>query len=436
MPMKNKSTGARAAALYVLGRCRRFDAWSPQVLSKAAEIYSLDERDIALCSRLCISVLQNASLMDFYIGCYSNTSTAKMEPLVLDILRLGVCQILFMDRIPVTAAVHESVELAKNTNGKAAGLVNAVLRRIAENAENLPDIPGKGTAAELAVRHSHPVWMCEKIAADHGYEFASEFFAANNQEPVLSISVNGCKISRDDYFQLLVEAGYKPIRSENAPYSIHIPNAGNVMKLPGYKDGLFFVQDEAAAMAVGYANVRPGMRVLDGCSAPGGKSLLSAVHMQNNGHIQSCDLHEKKLRLIQENAARLGLNIIVTAAMDGSKPKEDFLGAFDVVIADVPCSGLGVIRKKPEIRYKPQADIERLPDVQLRILKGLSSCVKPGGTLLYSTCTVLREENEQVVETFLQEENSFIVEEMRTLWPHKNGTDGFFICRMRHNGKD
>lgn len=432
--MTNKATGARAAALYVLGRCRRFDAWSPQVLSKAAELYRLDERDSALCSRMCLSVMQNAALMDYYIGCYSSVPVSRLEPQVLDILRLGVCQILFMDRIPVNAAVHESVELAKQTNKKAAGLVNAVLRRIADHCGELPEIKGKGTAEELSVRFSHPLWMCDKILQEHGYAFAERFFAANNQEPALTVSVNACRISREEYMEQLKAAGYSAVVSENTPYSIHVSNAGNVTKMPGYAEGLFFVQDEAAAMAVGYAQPRAGMRVLDGCSAPGGKSLLSAVYMNNQGAITSCDLHEKKLGRIRENADRLGLSIISAEAMDGSKPKEDFRGAFDLVIADVPCSGLGVIRKKPEIRYKPQEDVARLPEVQLRILRGLSACVKSGGTLLYSTCTVLREENEQVVEAFLKEGHPFGIEAMRTLWPHENGTDGFFICRMRHNG--
>ena len=156
------------------------------------------------------------------------------------------------------------------------------------------------------------------------------------------------------------------------------------MKMPGFSEGLFFVQDEAAALSVGCGKPAKGMRVLDGCSAPGGKSLLSVVYMENEGEIISCDLHEKKLGRIRENARWLGLSIIATQAMDGSKPNEEFKGAFDLVIADVPCSGLGVIRKKPEIRYKPQTDVQRLPEVQLRILRGLASCVKAGGTLLYS----------------------------------------------------
>lgn len=432
--MKNKAVGARGAALYALSRCRRFDAWSPQVLPKAAEKFGLDSRDGALCTRLCLGVLQNASLLDFYIGCYSSVPTAKMEPQVLDILRLGVCQILFMDRIPVNAAVHESVELAKSTSGKAAGLVNAVLRRVAENRDSLPAIPYAGTAQELSVRFSHPLWLCEKMVAEHGYAFAEAFFRANNEEPMLTVTVNTRRVSVDEYCSMLRKAGREARGSESAPRSVHVANAGSVTELPGYEEGLFFVQDEAAAIAVGCAAPMPGMRVLDGCAAPGGKSLLSAVCMENEGEIISCDLHEKKLRLIDENMSRLGLDIIRTVPMDGSKPYDTFHDAFDLVIADVPCSGFGVMRKKPEIRYKPQSDVENLPGVQQRILRGLSGCVRPGGTLLYSTCTILREENEAVVESFLAENDSYTMEEMRTLWPHIDGTDGFFVCRMKRNG--
>lgn len=419
--------------MYVLGRCRRFDAWSPQVLPKAAEKYGLDGRDSALCTRLCLGVLQKAALLDFYIGCYCTTPAARLEPQILDILRLGVCQLLFMDRIPVNAAVHESVELAKNTNEKAAGLVNAVLRRVAENKNALPDIPGAGTARELSIRYSHPLWLCDKIVSEHGYDFAKDFFQANNQEPELTVSVNTCRTTVNDCLQRLRDAGYDAAQSERSPYSIHISCTGSITELPGFEQGHFFVQDEAAAMAVGCVCPRPGMRVLDGCSAPGGKSLLSAVLMENRGEILSCDLHEKKLRLIDENAARLGLDIIRTVPMDASKPYENFRNAFDLVIADVPCSGLGVIRKKPEIRYKPQGDVENLPQVQRRILGGLAGCVRPGGELLYSTCTILREENEAVVEDFLAGNKEFRMEQMRTLWPHIDGTDGFFICRMKRN---
>jgi len=246
--------------------------------------------------------------------------------------------------------------------------------------------------------------------------------------------VNTLKTSVDALMMQLTEQGIGAEPHPWCPECLVIRGSGSLEQLDAFREGLFYVQDPAARMAAMAADLKPGMRVLDCCSAPGGKSFASAIAMENRGEIISCDLHEKKLGRIRENAERLGFSIIHTQAMDGSQPYEEFRKSFDLVIADVPCSGLGVIRKKPEIRYKPQADIQRLPEVQLRILRGLSSCVKAGGILLYSTCTILREENEAVVEAFLQEGHPFTVEEMRTLWPHKNGTDGFFICRMRHNG--
>ena len=184
--MANGTAGAREAALYVLARCRRFDAWSQQTIQTAAEKFSLDERDTALCTKLCLDVLQNAALCDYYIGCYSSVPAAKLEPNLLDILRLGVCQLLFMDKIPVSAAVNEAVEQTKRSGSRAAGLVNAVLRRVAENRENLPEIPNIGTAQELSVRFSHPLWLCERMVSELGYDGAHAFFAASNRAPQLT----------------------------------------------------------------------------------------------------------------------------------------------------------------------------------------------------------------------------------------------------------
>ena len=185
--MANGTAGAREAALYVLARCRRFDAWSQQTIQTAAEKFSLDERDTALCTKLCLDVLQNAALCDYYIGCYSSVPAAKLEPNLLDILRLGVCQLLFMDKIPVSAAVNEAVEQTKRSGSRAAGLVNAVLRRVAENRENLPEIPNIGTAQELSVRFSHPLWLCERMVSELGYDGAHAFFSANNRAPQLTV---------------------------------------------------------------------------------------------------------------------------------------------------------------------------------------------------------------------------------------------------------
>jgi 16S rRNA (cytosine967-C5)-methyltransferase len=218
--------------------------------------------------------------------------------------------------------------------------------------------------------------------------------------------------------------------------SVDINKSGPVDDLPGFSEGLFFVQDAAAACSVLAAGPERGSHILDMCAAPGGKSLLCASVMRNEGEIVSCDLHAKKLRLIRENADRLGFDCIQTRAMDASEPDEEYFSAFDLVIADVPCSGMGVIRKKPEIRYKDPESLKNLPSVQLRILTGAAKCVRPGGKLLYSTCTVFHEENRDVIDAFLDNTGEFSVLESRTIWPQDNGTDGFYYCLLKRNDHD
>ncbi len=407
-------TAARQAACYVLGRCRHFEAWSGQTLQSAIGKFKLDERDAALCTALCRAVLRNADYCDFIIGSYCSQNIKRLQPQVLDILRLGTVQLLYMDKIPVSAAVNEAVEQCRRLNPKAAGLVNAVLRRIAENREKLPEVPGQGSAAYLATLTSHPLWLCERLITLKGYDFALSFLSANNAEPPVTVTVNALRVGGQ-------------ARSET------LQGGGAVAKRKGFAEGEFFVQDAAAARCVFHAEPKPGMRVLDGCAAPGGKSFLAAILMENRGEILSCDLHAKKLSLIEDSAARLGIIIIRTAPMDAAKPPEALYGGFDLVFADVPCSGLGVIRRKPEIRYKNPEELSSLPAKQLEILKGLSRCVRKGGTLHYSTCTILPEENEDLIAAFLREHSDFTKEDDKTFWPNVDGTDGFYICRLKRN---
>ncbi len=434
--MSEEISKAREAALYVLSRCRRFDAWSPQTIQKAAEKYSLDGRDQALCARLCLTVLQNAALCDFYIGCYASRGIGQIQPQVTDILRLGVSQILFMDKIPVSAAVDQSVALTKRTAPKAAGLVNAVLRRVAEHREDLPPIPDPGTAEELSVRYSHPLWLCRELVRDRGYSFAREYLEFSNREPELALSVNLCRTDAVSLINKLRSAGIPAKQSGLSPVSILLSYRGDVQDLPGFEEGEWFVQDSAAAMAVVCAAPAAGMRVLDMCAAPGGKSFLCASMMGDRGEILACDLHAKKLDRIAAGAARLGFSSIRTAPMNAAEPYETLKDGFDLVLADVPCSGLGVTRKKPEIRYKDPRDLEDLPEVQGRILEGASRCVRPGGTLVYSTCTILSRENDGVTDAFLSAHPDFRREESRTIWPQEYDTDGFYYCRMRRNDPD
>ena len=431
--MRTEISKAREAAWYVVSRCRRYDLWSQQMLDNARARFSLDERDAALCARLCLSVLQNAALCDYYIDCYSSVSSARMEPQTRDILRLGICQLLFTDRIPVSAAISQSVELAKAHARRSAGLVNAVLRRVAENKNNLPTVPQPGTAFELSIRYSHPLWLCEKLVKEHGYTFAKAFFAADNRQPGLTLSVNLCRTDAVFFAETLIKNGRKASLNRLSEISVDLQDGGAVASIPGYEEGAFFVQDAAAASSILRTRPAPGSRILDACAAPGGKSMLCASLMRDEGEILACDVSEKKLPRIMENANRLGFSSVRTRQMDASDPHKDLLEQFDLVICDVPCSGFGVVRKKPEIRYKTPEEIRRLPEIQEKILRGAAGCVRPGGTLLYSTCTIFKEENEEVVSAFLSDNSAFSVEEMRTVWPQEYDTDGFFFCRMRKN---
>lgn len=434
----SKTVNARQAALDALTRCRRDGAWSGDTLDAIIKSAALDRRDAALASRLCLGVLQNDRLCDFYIGCYC---TGKLEPTVRDILRLGVYQLLFLDRVPHRAAVSETVELCRtNRCDRAAGLVNAVLRRVAENRETLPPIPGEGTGEYLSIKYSHPRWLCDDLIEKKGYAFAEAFLQKNNEPPKLFLQVNTLKVEAADYVRALERAEI-PFREMEPAGCIEL-DGGLAPALPGFEEGLFYVQDRAARLAVEIAAPEPGMRVLDACSCPGGKSFAAAIRMRNSGSILSCDIHEKKLKRLENGAVRLGIGMIGTKAMDARVFDPALEAAFDLVIADVPCSGLGVIAKKPEIRAKDPATLRGLPEIQYAILENLSRYVKPGGALLYSTCTILSGENEDVALRFLKSHPSFVAEAfsvcgvqskdgMYTFWPHVDETDGFFAAKFR-----
>lgn len=432
----------REAALAALERCRRDGAWSGAAIDTAIKKYALDRRDAALASRLCLGVLQNSRLLDFYINSYSSIPADKLEEKVRDILRLGIYQLTMLDKIPARAAVNESVALCKSCGcGRASGLVNAVLRKIAACSGSLPPVPGEGSAEYLSIKYSHPRWIGEKITKQQGYAFAEQFLAANNCPAPLDLQVNTLKTGKEDIVRSLLRLEMEFSLPEYPENCLSL-KGGNVSALPGFEEGLFYVQDRAAAMAVQILGLKPGMQVLDACAAPGGKSFAAAIAMENKGSILSCDIHEKKLPLIQRGAERLGLDIIRTRQADAREPLPELSGRFDAVIADVPCSGLGVIRKKPEIREKTEEETARLPRIQQDILENLSRCVNPGGLLLYSTCTVLREENQDVVKGFLSRHSGFepvdfavgskrSEQGMYTFWPNTDNTDGFFAAKLR-----
>lgn len=433
---------SRQAALLALERCGRNGAWVSAVLDGVIKNEKLDRRDAALVTALALGVLQNRVYYDFLISCFCTTPLDKLEKKVLDILRLGVCQLVSLDRIPPRAAVNETVALCASSGvPRASSLVNAVMRRIAEKRGELPQVPGKGTARYLATRYSHPLWLAERLVKEKGYAFTEALFAADNEAAPLDIQINTLRTTLEAYMLLLNKQG---MSYATAPYPKNCVSlsGGTVTDLPGYNDGLFYVQDRAARMAIDVAGLKSGMRVLDACASPGGKSFAAAMVMQGKGEILSCDIREKKLAAITATAKRLGIDMIRTECRDAREFLPDLERAFDAVIADVPCSGMGVIRKKPEIRDKEQENLTSLPAIQLDILDNLSRFVRPGGILLYCTCTILSEENEAVVKAFLASHaeyspcdftvGDYLSEKgCYTFYPHIDRTDGFFVSKLK-----
>lgn len=434
---------ARLAALTALEKCRRAGAWSDAVLGSVMDREKLSGSDRALCSALCCGVIQNYALLDYYIDCFSSVKSAKLEPKVRDVLRVSAYQLVFMDRIPPRAAVNEGVSLCKSLGyARAAGLVNAVLRRISEGP--LPEVRAGSRERELEIKYSCPRELVSCFISLLGETEAEALLRAQNEPPALSIMTNTVKTTAAELLDRLAAAGADAQMHPYLPDCILARDTGDVSRLPGFDEGCFYIQDAAARMAVMAAAPQPGARILDACSAPGGKSLAAAVMTGGRAEIVACDIGEKKLSRIEKSAARLGFgDIITTRAQDGSVFVPEWEGVFDTVICDVPCSGLGVIRKKPDIRMKPFSEFERLPEIQLAILRNCARYVRPGGTLLYSTCTLRTEENEDVFERFAAENTDFsrkdftlpggIASEngMARFWPQRHGTDGFFAAVLR-----
>ena len=437
---------AREAALLALNACQRQGGWSDDILKKQLAGAGLDSRDSALATRLCFGVLQNRILLDFYLSHFSNLPLKRMEGRVVEALRLGVYQMLFLDKIPHSAAVNASVELTRKfcKNPRAPGMVNGILRSLERNIDNLPTIPQKDPASYLSTLYSHPEWLVQEFLTVLGSEETAKLLSANNSRVPIAAMVNITKTTAETLKEMLEGEG---VAAQHHPWladCLILEKTGSLEGLTAFQEGLFYVQDPASRLAVEALDPRSGMKVLDCCAAPGGKSFACAIQMGGGGEVVSCDLHPHKKKLIQAGADRLGLRNIVPATADGKKFRPDWENAFDRMLVDAPCSGLGVIRKKPDIRYKDPAPLEDLPQVQRALLDNAARYVKPGGVLVYSTCTLLRRENEEVALAFLEDHPSFQAEGfplpeyvgdarsgMLTLWPHRQGTDGFFICKMR-----
>ena len=391
---------------------------------------------------LLYTTVEHKLTFDYIIGALAGRPTDKIDIHTLNILRLGAAQLLYMDRVPDHVAVNETVGLArgKGERGFVNGILRALIRRRDGEGLPMPD-RAKNPARHLSVAYSYPIALVRHFLATLGEEGTEALLSAFNTARYTDLTVNLAKISRDALVALFAKEGIVATPSVLSPISLRIDGSCDVRSLPGFDEGLFFVQDLSCAISAGVLGTSHGDSVLDVCACPGGKSFAAAILAGAGGSVTSCDLHDSKLPLIESGAARLGIVNISVHKNDATVPRVEFFGKFDRVICDVPCSGLGVLGKKADLRYNAAQTMERLPELQYDILKTSANYVRVGGTLVYSTCTLNPAENGDNVLRFLAENDSFAAADftvgdlsseggMLTLLPHIHGTDGFFIARL------
>ena len=434
---------AREIAVKLLRSYEENDAYVNLSLNSPL-VSSLSEADRAFLTALLYTTVERKITIDYYISTLTKRPVVDISPKALSLLRIGLAQLLYMEGVAPYAAVSETVSLARGKGER--GFVNGVLRTALREKEHLPLPPReKNPARHLSVRYSVPLALAKYLISLLGESEAEALLAAFLKNPPLTLAVNTCRIAREDFLAALSDAGIPAEKTERSPYGVRILSPIAVTRLPGYREGWFFVQDEASQLSALTLAPTPGARVVDTCAAPGGKSLLSAILMENRGEVLSLDLHESKLPLIRESAERLGLSILRAEPQDATEARAAEREAFSFVLCDVPCSGLGVLWKKPDLRYRVMEGREALPVLQKKILCESASYLAKGGTLVYSTCTLRPEENAEVVSAFLAEHPDFSLvpfafgdlsaeSGMLTTYPHIHGMDGFFVAKMRRDG--
>ena len=441
----------REVALKVLYDIEKNDAYVNLSLKKKLNKTVLAKEDKALVTELVYGIIQHKTKIDYCIRLFSKIRLKKITTWIINILRLGVYQLLYLDRIPDSAACNESVKLAKK-HGHAGSVkfVNGVLRSVARNKENItfPD-EKKEPLLFLSTYYSHPGWLVQKWIEQYGYTFTKSLCEANNTPPPFTIRTNTLKTTPKKLMHILTEEGIYAAPTNNLSEAILLKKTGNIETVTAYRQGLFQVQDESSMLVSRVVDAQPGECVMDVCSAPGGKATHLAQLMNNQGKIIAWDIHAHKIDLIKKNAQRLGINIIETHVQDAAIYQKQWRGKVDRVLVDAPCSGLGIIRRKPDIKWnKQQEHLAEIIKIQIDILENVSKYVKVGGVLVYSTCTILSQENIEVVQAFLKKNPMFELEDISEfvagwgeketvskgylqLLPHIDGTDGFFISRMK-----
>jgi 16S rRNA (cytosine967-C5)-methyltransferase len=452
-----RKPGAREAAMDVLTRVEQDQAYSNLLLNQTLSKLKLERQEAALATELVYGTIQRLNTIDYFLGRFASKGLERLQPWVRSLLRLSFYQIQYLDRIPPHAAVNEAVNLAKRRGHQGiAGLVNGILRNVLRESGRLTVPDNLPEAARIALEESHPEWLVKRWLKQYGPETTRAICRSNNEAPKTSIRVNRIRAGREELAERLAEAGISAEPSVLSPSGLIVTSGGGAGGSPMFAAGDFSIQDESSMLVALCVAPEPGMRVLDCCAAPGGKTAHLAEIMNGRGEVVAADVHEHKESLIREQANRLGLRNVRTIVSDARQLPEHYPeGSFDRILLDAPCSGLGVIRRKPDLKWaKKESEIAEVAGIQRSILHEVHKLLKPGGILVYSTCTTEPEENEAQVRAFLAETQGFELvpfpeallpagpareageKGMLQLLPHDFGSDGFFIARLRKSGAE
>ncbi|MBP1581998.1 MAG: 16S rRNA (cytosine(967)-C(5))-methyltransferase RsmB, partial [Oscillospiraceae bacterium] len=397
---------ARQTAVEALLQINEEGGYSNVVFHNLVTRNGLSPQDTALCSVLVYGALERRLTLDHVIGAYSKTPVRKLTPAVREILRISLYQLLYLEHIPDSAAVNEAVKLTRLMKAaSASGFVNGVLRSFLRDGKQIPKVKQAGLAQQWQVDYSCPAVLIERLLKSCSKEQVQSLLEHSLGRPTLFARVNTTKITVEDLLKRLADEGVQA-EKEDLEDCIRLSNTASLEKLASFQEGLFHIQDKSSQLCAKLVGAQPGMRVLDVCSAPGSKSFTISEYMNNEGQVLSCDIYPEKIKKIRDGAERLGLSIIEAKENDALEYQPE-LGQFDRVLCDVPCSGLGIIGRKPEIKYKDPKEFDGLPPIQMDILETSCQYVKVGGILTYSTCTVLPEENQKIVTDFLRRHKDF-----------------------------
>ena len=422
----------RETVINALYKIEKDGAYSTKAIIDAAKEFE-GAQDRAFINELAMGVLRNKTRIDYIIEAYSKIKLKKISPWVLQILRTGVYQLVMMDKIPPSAACNEAVKLASKYAHKAArGYVNGLLRNIARNLDSLPMPKRENVTEFLSVMYSCPVWLTEKLISQFGENTCEEILADSLLPHSAMIRVNILKTSPTELIDILQKEGICAEQSVDVPECLIIKGAININSSDAYKKGYYTLQNINSMRAVIALDPKRCDTVIDVCAAPGGKTTHVAELMQNDGKVLGMDIHPHKIQLIESAAERLSLSCVSAVVHNSEEVKEELRGLADRVLADVPCSGIGVIHKKPDIKWNRKlSDIDTLCETQRKILNSSAEYVRNGGILVYSTCTILREENSDIIEEFLSSHKNFEKISEELYLAHKTGGSGFYICKLR-----